>query len=582
MLTNHYRNMNLSITKSIVCVFMLICFFIFNSCESKPKDTRFKIYHLQPDEIIVETDTIGKKGWFNKRRTDFFAVKNYNATEQHKLKIDSFVVAYLKQDNFLFENENVNWKLVFFHYSDGINEQTKHQNNTDYTIHDLFSYKKEICGYYFDTRGDEYKDTYFRVPENPSKTTKEKRSLVETYFKTIPTDLDDSDELLEDDSKNSESVSFSELINTIPTKELPLIDTTNFDDFIEAEDFKNIDPMTLKLVSIYPDFEKHGFNAIAAYKIELSDDYYTLVITIKKGDNEMESRLVNYTLSGDIIDHKIVAYDEIAESMFRTESKLSHNEIVVNKTEWLEDPIIKQFTYQIVEDGTINEIDSRVLNDELSNLPVIKIALDRLGLNIFNVKTDYVTITNHPDNPDDFIIVLPEVVEEADDYFKLNNHIVIVNGSSGELMQKYNDKGLTSDAIEISNISIDTARYMVAENQRAFGVRVSYRNNSQPNPYNNETLSLFVKSGDALHTILKHYNAKEYTGEWDTRCAGEFTDVKNTFIMSKEKTNGYFNVVVKSDETYTHSFLDKNGECIATEKLSTKETVLKFNGKVYQ
>lgn len=57
--------------------------------------------------------------------------------------------------------------------------------------------------------------------------------------------------------------------------------------------------------------------------------FHTVVITIKKGDNEMESRLINYDLDGNIIDSKVMAYDEIAEGMSMTNSKIERGKITV-------------------------------------------------------------------------------------------------------------------------------------------------------------------------------------------------------------------------------------------------------------
>ncbi|PIE48513.1 MAG: hypothetical protein CSA40_00050 [Flavobacteriales bacterium] len=111
---------------------------LFVSCNVQSKDQTLKIYHLKPDRIRVNTDTVGKYGWYAKTRNDFFVIKNFDATnESHKIKVDSFVVNYLKNDNFLRENDNARWSLIFFKYGDGINENTKHEFNTDYTIHKL-------------------------------------------------------------------------------------------------------------------------------------------------------------------------------------------------------------------------------------------------------------------------------------------------------------------------------------------------------------------------------------------------------------------------------------------------------------
>jgi len=165
---------------TIICVFMLF------SCEKEGKDTIFRIYHLKPNRVYTDAGAVNGK--FFKRRNDFFTVKNYDINnEQHKIKIDSFIVNYIRKDSFLIANKNVNWSLTFFKYGDGIDENTKNQNDTDYTIHNLFSYKKEIASVYFDTRTG-YSTSNYNV--TPEKINQSKRKIILDYFTTLNLRLD--------------------------------------------------------------------------------------------------------------------------------------------------------------------------------------------------------------------------------------------------------------------------------------------------------------------------------------------------------------------------------------------------------
>ncbi|MFL0099183.1 hypothetical protein V3A08_15500, partial [Tenacibaculum maritimum] len=44
----------------------------------QPKDKSFKIYHLKPNLVHVNKDTVGVYGWYSKTRSDFFAIKNFD------------------------------------------------------------------------------------------------------------------------------------------------------------------------------------------------------------------------------------------------------------------------------------------------------------------------------------------------------------------------------------------------------------------------------------------------------------------------------------------------------------------------
>ncbi|WP_108809040.1 hypothetical protein [Aquimarina spinulae] len=384
-----------------------------------------------------------------------------------------------------------------------------------------------------------------------------------------------------DSTKEVSPISFNKIISEIKTKSTPLIDATNFDSFIDEDDYKKVNIKALKLENIYPDFNKEGhhYRAIASYRVEISGEFYSIVVTTLKGDHEMESVLINYDLEGNIIDSKVISYDEIAEGQSRIESKIEENELTINNILWIDEKKVETTSFQIKANGKIEPISQE------ENL--IDSAIQQLNLEISKVNTDLLVTKVMPNNPQETIIVIPEYVDDHNDeyHFELNSHIIVVNSITRKITHKYFESsetnGWVSDAIVLAEISIDTAPYIVAKDKRAFGIRVHHYGMSKPNPYSNRTISLFVKSGDTLKKALHNYDVEDYGGEWDTQCAGESTSVKNTFIMSEEKTNAYFDIIVKSKVLESKTFVDENGECDEESKTSSKTTVLQFNGKEY-
>jgi len=163
-----------------VLFFTVFCFLF--SCKAKNEDQSIKIYHLKPNLIIEKSEYKINKKYYSLDRQDFFTIKNFDITnENHKIKIDSFVINYIKNDVFLIKNDNAIWSLRFFKYGDGITENTKHEYDTDYYIHNLFAQNKEICNLYFDTRIG-YISTNYLLSYNPKKINKEKRKLILKYF----------------------------------------------------------------------------------------------------------------------------------------------------------------------------------------------------------------------------------------------------------------------------------------------------------------------------------------------------------------------------------------------------------------
>jgi len=151
---------------------------------------------------------------------------------------------------------------------------------------------------------------------------------------------------------------------------------------------------------------------------------------------------------------------------------------------------------------------------------LIDAVLKNLNIKKGNCKTDLIALKIMPNNPEETILVIPEIVDEGEDYSELNSHIVIVNTKTGKIINKYFESSKTnnwfSDAVVLSDIKIDTAPYIVSENKRAFGIRVYYHNNSQHNPYRQETISLYIKVDNSLlKNILKNYVVMNFNGEWD-------------------------------------------------------------------
>ena len=227
---------------------------------------------------------------------------------------------------------------------------------------------------------------------------------------------------------------------------------------------------------------------------------------------------------------------------------------------------------------TVTKIDFNLIDTVLKNLKIEK----------EDCKLDLIALKENPSNSKETIIAIPEIIKtdpEDDSYFEFDSHILIVDTKTGEIKQKYFESAKTndwlSDAVMLTDIKIDTAPYLVSKNNRAFGIRVYYRNNSQPNPYSYETISLFLKTNNSLLKILNNYNVMEYHGESDTVCYGDFVGSKSVLIMTKDKTNGYFNILVKNKIIETKSRPDKNDDCIDSEVITTTKTTLKFNNKNY-
>ena len=100
-------------------------------------------------------------------------------------------------------------------------------------------------------------------------------------------------------------------------------------------------------------------------------------------------------------------------------------------------------------------------------------------------------------------------------------------------------------------------------------------------PYSNDEISLFIQKDDKLERVLKNYSIKNFHGEWDSVCDGEFKEENKTLIISKEIKNNFSDIIVSNKITIQKNKLIQN-DC--TEKIRTfnKKTILKYNGTEYK
>lgn len=413
-------------------------------------------------------------------------------------------------------------------------------------------------------------------------TTKEGAVEVREAKNTVETKADE----IEAAAKPSENiVPFKEELQKLKLKSLPLVDSTSFDSFIDESDYKTINAVAFQLPKIYKNWDKENnkHRAISAYRLHLSNDFYTVVATVLRSDEEMESKLINYDLKGNVIASQMVAYDDIAEGWTRTKSTIEPNRITVHYQYTVSEDDGDGPVYSIVKiepDGNFRDLGIR---DICYDLVIKELNLDESKL-IPTLRAFKIL----PNSPHEAIVVIPELVEgsEEEHYFTLNTHIAFVNIENKHVLYHYFESAKTngwiSDAIMLKEIIIDTAPYIITESERAFGIKTHFVGSSRVNPYVSDRLSLFIIENNSLQKVLHNFEVLYGGGEWDGSCKGQFFDKKKTLVISEEKTNGYFDILVANKITKTIEFKDENGDCDSKDTVTNKTSVLKFDGAIYK
>lgn len=123
---------------------------------------------------------------------------------------------------------------------------------------------------------------------------------------------------------------------------------------------------------------------------------------------------------------------------------------------------------------------------------------------------------------------------------------------------------VSSDAIRVDGIYLDTARYRLDAGTRAFGVRVTRSGSSRANPFGEEQLQLFVHDGSRLQAITDPIVMQSNGGEWDTNCAGEFQQHSRTLEVGPPPAQGWATLYLRERGDYTEQREDAGGNCSET------------------
>lgn len=220
-------------------------------------------------------------------------------------------------------------------------------------------------------------------------------------------------------------------------------------------------------------------------------------------------------------------------------------------------------------------------NSGFSQSPLVQKVMTKMHSPQVNWHNELIVEKPLPNSKNDQIIVLPEITDSAEHSFSLKTWIIIADRTTGKIKYKTFIEQ-ESDAVMLYGFSIDTAPYQLSSDKRAFGVRTIYRGSSRPNPYDYESLTLFIVAGEILKPVLKEYVMDLFTGEWDTRCTGEFTDQHKILIVSTNKTSGLFDLIVKNKITDETAFVDENEECDAKQVTRVEKITLRYQNGEYK
>lgn len=160
--------------------------------------------------------------------------------------------------------------------------------------------------------------------------------------------------------------------------------------------------------------------------------------------------------------------------------------------------------------------------------------------------------------------------------------VLVANAADGKIIgHHYQHAAISSDAVQFEELTLDTGRYQLAPQRRAFGIRVTYEGSSRVNPYGGTSLSLYVLDGAVVRRVMDKLMVNQSTGEWDGTCTGDFVDTTRTLSIGEMGKKGWARLVVDEKVAASHDQA-KGDDCQSIDKKPvTAKFTLDYDGSQY-
>lgn len=199
-----------------------------------------------------------------------------------------------------------------------------------------------------------------------------------------------------------------------------------------------------------------------------------------------------------------------------------------------------------------------------------------------NFNEEYVACKVYPALEHASIIAIaskqPNMQKAEDENYNLDIALVDINSEKVLAHKFYEAKLPNGGGPRLTGIKIDTAKYVVSPNSRAFGIRASLNMGFT----SSEELSLFLLRDKDIVTILSGAEMHIFfTNRWPL-CKQQTREAERILIIDKILTNGFYDLLVKERVTDSEGRTDQFGNCeLVPINKKVKQYRLKYDGMQY-
>lgn len=163
--------------------------------------------------------------------------------------------------------------------------------------------------------------------------------------------------------------------------------------------------------------------------------------------------------------------------------------------------------------------------------------------------------------------------------------LVILDLESDKVLAHSHESNAVEDGGDrFENIAIDTARYVLAPGERAFGVSIANATHCYCANESFATLTLYLVRGDKLEKVggvtTSSWQAGTEKGDTPASCTNLSSAVTTTVGVGKESSHGLADLLLTRVEKQTYD--DEDSSTCPVVKPTKSTTTLRFDGTTYK
>ncbi len=153
-----------------------------------------------------------------------------------------------------------------------------------------------------------------------------------------------------------------------------------------------------------------------------------------------------------------------------------------------------------------------------------------------------------------------EVAQSDDANYDLD--VIILNLEDDSVVAHRHDAALIpSDAIRFEGLSIDTARYQLAPDKRAFGIRTSHSAHCYACSYSYTDMTLYLVNGKAIDSIMD-IRTDETRNEETASCPDAIAQTTASLMVGEGSSHGLADLIVNSSTSFESNSADSQDDAV--------------------